>query len=104
MHSPFLIDEADKYSEVFENRMDYLGYNEKKKNTYRYYKKQYSSIMYTDDALKTFFEAYKKRGNYNNTIFLITGNHRIPEIPMSTKIDRYHVPLIIFSTMLERTA
>ena len=104
MHSPFLIDEADKYSEVFENRMDYLKFNEKKKNTYRYHKKQYSSIMYTDDALKTFFEAYKKREDYSNTIFLITGDHRIPEIPMSTKIDRYHVPLIIFSPMLERTA
>lgn len=104
MHSPFLIDEADKYSEVFENRMDYLGFNEDIKRTYRNYKQQYSSIMYTDDALKTFFEAYKKRGDYSNTIFLITGDHRIPEIPMSTKIDRYHVPLIIFSPLLERTA
>jgi uncharacterized sulfatase len=104
MHSPFLIDEADKYSEVFENRMDYLKFSEEKKNTYRNYKKQYSSIMYTDDALKTFFETYKKREDYANTIFLITGDHRIPEIPMSTKIDRYHVPLIIFSPMLKRTA
>lgn len=104
MHSPFLIDEADTYSEVFENRMDYLKFSEEKKNTYRNYKKQYSSIMYTDDALKTFFEAYKKREDYRNTIFLITGDHRIPEIPMSTKIDRYHVPLIIFSPMLKRTA
>jgi len=104
MHSPFLIDEADKYSEVFENRMDYLKFNEEKKNTHRNYKKQYSSIRYTDDALKTFFEAYKKREDYGNTIFLITGDHRIPEIPMSTKIDRYHVPLIIFSPMLKRTA
>jgi len=104
MHSPFLIDEADKYSEVFEDRMDYLNFNENKKNTYRNYKKQYSSIMYTDDALKNFFEAYKKREDYSNTIFLITGDHRIPEIPMSTKIDRYHVPLIIFSPMLKRTA
>jgi len=104
MHSPFLIDEADKYSEVFENRMDYLKFNEEKKNTYRNYKKQYSSIMYTDDALKNFFEAYKKREDYGNTIFLITGDHRISEIPMSTKIDRYHVPLIIFSPMLKRTA
>jgi len=104
MHSPFLIDEADKYSEVFENRMDYLKFNEEKRINYRHYKKQYSSIMYTDDALKTFFKAYKKREDYSNTIFLITGDHRIPEIPMSTKIDRYHVPLIIFSPMLERTA
>ena len=104
MHSPFLIDEADKYSAIFENRMDHLKFNEEKKNAYRNYQKQYSSIMYTDDALKTFFEAYKKREDYSNTIFLITGDHRIPEIPMSTKIDRYHVPLIIFSPMLKRTA
>jgi uncharacterized sulfatase len=104
MHSPFLIDEADKYSAIFENRMDHLKFNEEKKNAYRNYQKQYSSIMYTDDALKAFFEAYKKREDYSNTIFLITGDHRIPEIPMSTKIDRYHVPLIIFSPMLKRTA
>ena len=28
----------------------------------------------------------------------------MPEIPMSTKIDRYHVPLIIFSPLLTRNA
>ena len=28
----------------------------------------------------------------------------MPEIPMNTKIDRYHVPFIIFSPMLKRTA
>ena len=46
----------------------------------------------------------EKRSDYNNTIFLITGDHRMPEIPMSDKIDRYHVPLIIYSPMLKRTA
>jgi uncharacterized sulfatase len=28
----------------------------------------------------------------------------MPEIPMSDKIDRYHVPLIIYSPMLQRTS
>jgi uncharacterized sulfatase len=28
----------------------------------------------------------------------------MPEIPMSTKIDRYHVPLIVYSPLLSRTA
>jgi len=28
----------------------------------------------------------------------------MPEIPMQTKIDRYHVPLLVFSPMLKRTA
>jgi uncharacterized sulfatase len=58
----------------------------------------------TDDALRFFFEQYAKLPAYSNTIFIITGDHRLPEIPMSTKIDRFHVSLIIFSPLLKRTA
>lgn len=60
--------------------------------------------MYTDEALRFFFEMYAKLPAYSNTLFIITGDHRLPEIPMSTKIDRFHVPLIIFSPMLKRAA
>jgi uncharacterized sulfatase len=60
--------------------------------------------MYTDDALRFFFEQYEKLPAYRNTIFIITGDHRLPEIEMSTKIDRFHVPLVIFSPLLKRTA
>lgn len=103
-HSPFLIDEVDKYNAKFEERMDYLRFDESAKEAHRNYTKQYLTILYADDALKNFFEDYEKRADYDNTIFLITGDHRIPEIPMSTKIDRYHVPLIIYSPLLKRTA
>ncbi|HAL81946.1 MAG TPA: phosphoglycerol transferase [Mucilaginibacter sp.] len=103
-HSPFVINEEDKYLQQFEQRMIQLGFNDAKKNEYRNYKLQYASILYLDDALRGFFNAYSKRSDYNNTIFLITGDHRMPEIPMSDKIDRYHVPLIIYSPMLKRTA
>jgi phosphoglycerol transferase MdoB-like AlkP superfamily enzyme len=54
--------------------------------------------------LRFFFEQYEKLPAYRNTVFIITGDHRLPEIPMSTKIDRFHVPLIIFSPLLKRTA
>jgi phosphoglycerol transferase MdoB-like AlkP superfamily enzyme len=103
-HSPFLIDDVEKYNAIFEERMDVLRFNEEEKEDHRNYKNQYQTILYADDALKNFFAEYKKRADYENTIFLITGDHRIPEIPMSTKIDRYHVPLIVFSPLLKRTA
>lgn len=103
-HDPFVINETEKYNTKFEERMDYLRFNESEKESHRNYKNQYQTILYADDALKDFFAAYKERADYNNTIFLITGDHRIPEIPMSTKIDRYHVPLIVYSPMLKRTA
>lgn len=103
-HNPFFINQENKYQQVFEARMNSLGFDKDKKADYRKYKNQYASILYTDDALRFFFNNYQKRADYQNTIFLITGDHRMPEIPMSTKIDRYHVPLIIYSPLLKRTA
>ncbi|MFD0940780.1 LTA synthase family protein [Pedobacter boryungensis] len=103
-HNPFFINNQDKYLKLFEQRMDQLKFDDSKKSDYRNYKLQYSSIMYTDESLRNFFAKYQKRSDYANTIFFITGDHRMPEIPMSNKIDRYHVPLIIYSPMLKRTA
>lgn len=103
-HSPFLIDKKEIYTRLFEERMEFLQFDEERKNSYRNYKDQYASILYADDAVRSFFRSYSKRKDFSNTIFIITGDHRIPEIPMSSKIDRYHVPLIIYSPLLKRTA
>lgn len=102
-HDPFITDEKEKYNHRFEQRMSKLGFNEEKKKVYRNYSKQYTSILFADDALKNLMEEYKRMPDFENTIFIITGDHRIPEIPMASKIDRYHVPLIIYSPMLKRS-
>lgn len=104
MHTPYSIPDQGKYIRLFEERMDRLGFDETQKERHRTYKEIYSTIMYTDEALRFFFEEYAKLPAYENTIFIITGDHRLPEIPLSTKIDRFHVPLIIFSPMLRRTS
>ena len=104
MHTSYSIPDQGKYLQLFEERMSRLGFDEAQKERHRTYEKIYSTIMYTDEALRFFFEQYAKLPAYSNTLFLITGDHRLPEIPMSTKIDRFHVPLIIFSPMLKRTA
>ncbi|MEJ5995372.1 LTA synthase family protein [Pedobacter sp. Du54] len=103
-HDPFLINNQDKYIHAFEQRMDFLGFDETKKSAHRNFERQYSSIMYADESLRNFFKAYQKRSDYTNTIFIITGDHRMGEIPLRSKIDRFHVPLIIYSPLLKRTA
>lgn len=99
-HSPFLINNEDAYMEQFEKRMSELKFSEVQKKNYRNYSKQYASILYVDRTIQQFIDAYSQRPDFANTVFLITGDHRMPEIPMSTKIDRYHVPLLIYSSML----
>ncbi len=104
MHTSYSIPDQEEYIKRVEDRMDQLGFDEKQKERHRTYEKIYSTILYTDDALRYFFEEYAKLPAYGNTIFIITGDHRLPEIEMSTKIDRFHVPLIIFSPLLKRRA
>jgi uncharacterized sulfatase len=103
-HTPFLINQQQEYLDKFEARLQQLGFDEDKKKEYRDYKLQYASILFADDAIKGFIDSYSKRPDFNNTIFFITGDHRMPEIPMASKIDRYHVPLVIYSPLLKRTA
>jgi uncharacterized sulfatase len=103
-HSPFLLNNQEKYNRLFEERMEQLKFSADKKNAYRVYEPQYASILYLDEAVRNFINIYKQRSDFQKTIFIITGDHRMPEIPMLTKIDRYHVPMIIYSPLLKRTA
>jgi len=103
-HSPFLINEQEKYYARFEQRLARLPLSEDKKADRRKYRRELASVLYLDDALRGFFAAYRQRPDFANTIFLITGDHRMPEIPMTTLIDRFHVPLLVYSPRLSRTA
>ena len=68
------------------------------------YKDIFSCLLYTDNSLQSFMEAYSKRPDYSNTIFVITGDHRLIPIPQKDNLSRFHVPLYIFSPMLKKTA
>jgi phosphoglycerol transferase MdoB-like AlkP superfamily enzyme len=65
------------------------------------YKDVFASLLYTDKSLENFMHEYAKRPEYNNTIFIITGDHRLIPIVQKDKLCRFHVPLIIFSPMLK---
>ncbi len=103
-HDPFRINEQDRYLQKAAQRFAALNLTADQQQDRRNYNYQFASILYTDDALRAFFAAYRKRPDFDRTIFLITGDHRMPEIPMTTKLDRYHVPLIIYSPLLKRRA
>ncbi|MET3009427.1 LTA synthase family protein [Stenotrophomonas koreensis] len=64
----------------------------------------YSTILYTDGQLQRFFAAARQQPWHANTIYLITGDHRLPEIPIGEHIERYHVPLLIHSPLLRQPA
>lgn len=104
MHTPYAFPGQAAYRERFERRLDEIGIAEADKPRYRRHENIYASVMYTDDALRRFFDEFSRHPAYANTIFVITGDHRLPEIPIANRIERYHVPLIVSSPLLKRPA
>ncbi|WP_317619456.1 sulfatase-like hydrolase/transferase [Empedobacter stercoris] len=100
-HSPFLINNVEKYNKQFDKLVETRNYDATTLATIKKYKQQLVTFLSVDDALKNFFETYQKRSDFNQTIFVITGDHRMPEVPMETKIDRFHVPIIVYSPLLK---
>ncbi len=62
-----------------------------------------ASTLYTDDALRHFVESYCDSDKDGNTIFIITGDHSMNLNP-GNPLDAYHVPLVIWSPLLEKPA
>ena len=61
-----------------------------------------AAMIYGDDAIKNFVKRYSEYNNDENYIFVITGDHSL-NINSDNPLDAFHVPLIIWSPMLEKT-
>jgi len=100
-HNPFLINNREYYEKLYNERLQSGLLNPEQKKWAAGYKNQLISVLNADDALRNFFENYSKRPDFQRTIFVITGDHSMPEITLESKIDRFHVPLLIYSPLLK---
>jgi phosphoglycerol transferase MdoB-like AlkP superfamily enzyme/tetratricopeptide (TPR) repeat protein len=103
-HEPFSFPNKDKYLEKVDSILNSDRVLKISKEKVLKYKDIFASLLYTDTSIKNFMEAYTKRPEYKNTIFIITGDHRLIPIPQKDKLCRFHVPLFITSPLLKKTA
>jgi phosphoglycerol transferase MdoB-like AlkP superfamily enzyme len=102
-HSPFAITDQDKYDQWFTQTVSNVD-DKSDKNFLNHNKKYIQSLKFADDALSELLACYSKRPEYKNTIFIITGDHPMTELPRENSLKRYHVPLIIYSPGLKHSA
>ena len=62
-----------------------------------------ASAIYTDDCLRKWMHQYSQLPNYDNTIFIIVGDHSSGIKQDGSKLSFHHVPLIIWSPLLKKT-
>lgn len=101
-HNPFKINDFSYFEKKYNEKLHSGTLSSEQKKWALDNKRQLISILNADEALRNFFTDYRKRSDFNQTIFIVTGDHSMPEIPLQDKIDRYHVPLIIYSNLLKR--
>ncbi len=103
-HEPFVFPNKDIYLKKIDSILNSRKVLKISKEKVIEYKDIFASLLYTDTSIKNFMEAYSKRPDYKNTIFIITGDHRLIPIPQKDKLCRFHVPLYITSPLLKKTA
>lgn len=102
-HEPFFILEgSEKYEqkvkEIVENSTTVRA---KEKNIILKNLNVFACYLYMDECVRNFINEYKKMGKYDNTIFVITGDHRMGMLNTGNVLRSFNVPLLIYSPLLK---
>jgi len=98
-HDPFDFPNEKKYIKQYSEIIDKSNYKGafSEKNM-----KALSSFLYVDDAVKELIDGYRQKSGFENTIFVITGDHNYDVSSRFFEIT--HVPFVIWSPMLAKNA
>ncbi len=102
-HGPYLFDEKPYYDKQFIQHVKKLNLKPEMLPTVNKGADMLTSFLFMDDCVKNFINDYKKHPGYNNTIFIITGDHQSSSVPETSALSHYHVPLIIYSPLLNKS-
>lgn len=95
-HEPFDYPDKEKYTELYREITRSKNKEVSERLVYKY-----ASYIYLDESLRHLIAMYRERPGFDNTIFVITGDHSFNT--SSEHIEVHHVPLIIWSPMLKNS-
>lgn len=102
-HEPFLIEGIEPFEQhVVELLEQTDGVSEKERENVLKNKNIYACYLYMDQCLKELLAYYASRPDFDNTLFVITGDHRMAQVPQSIPIQKYNVPLLIYSPLVKQ--
>ena len=102
-HEPFYFQDVEKYEKRVADKVEHTpGVSGDERGKVLNNKNIFGCFWYMDDCVRELMEYYKTTPEYNNTIFIITGDHRMGPLFFGTPLHAYNVPLLIFSPLLQR--
>ena len=93
-HVPWDYPDKEKYMSRYANMKSDKPHHNDVQSTAAY--------LYVDEAIRQLISDYSHRQGFDNTIFIITGDHNY--YLNNFVLEKYHVPLLIWSPMLKKNA
>ncbi len=101
-HDPFFPPSPERWGAMLTQMLNERGLKGKERDFYMERSEHLKTVLYTDNSLKILLDEYKRRPGFENTIFIIYGDHYMP-LGTATPIEKYHVPFLIYSPMLKQS-
>ncbi len=100
-HGPFDFERQQETEQFLLNKWS-KKLNNKQKEYLKANISKLASYYYTDRQIRNLFYGLKTLGKLHNTIFIVTGDHGVVQVCTENPVQRYHIPLLIYSPLLKR--
>ncbi len=102
-HEPFVVDGIEAYEQrvrsIVEQAPELI---DKERDNVLKNLNIYACFLYLDQSLKRLFDYYASRPDFANTIFVITGDHRMAPVLPGISLRYYNVPMIVYSPLVKQ--
>ncbi|MGF7140059.1 LTA synthase family protein [Roseimarinus sediminis] len=102
-HSPFSIPDRELYDQRYASLLKEVE-DKADRAFLKRYQSYLQSLLFVDDALHAFVDSLKQLRGFEETVFVITGDHPMSEVPLDNRLKKYHVPLLIYGEGLRQHA
>lgn len=101
-HEPFICPDIEEYEKKVDKIVRTSNItSQKERDNIEENKNIFACFYYTDNCIRELVSEYKKMNAYDNTIFIICGDHRMCPLGSRNQLQKYHIPLIIHSTLVK---
>lgn len=100
-HEPFVVDGLEVYEQQVRDMLEQTpGVIEKERENVMKNLNVYACFLYLDQSVRRLFEDYASRPDFANTVFVITGDHRMAPVLPGIGLRYYNVPMIVYSPLV----
>lgn len=102
-HEPFRIEGIERYEQQVKEQVEQASnLSAKERDNVMANLNIYACYLYMDQCVRELYAYYASRDDFDRTIVVITGDHRMAYMPFGIPLRKYNVPLVLSSPLITR--